>query len=143
LQPDFNPVAAEIALGCGIGIGIDIERIVGTGLHACFTADADIRIEIDNAIVALVQRRHRTDRYTRRVLAMVTAQHGKIALRIGEFPLLHVFDPGAVHPEWHLMFFLTRHTAGVATDAFAVVNEKTEFHVSSTCVQACKALAIP
>jgi hypothetical protein len=74
---------------------------------------------------------------------MVAAQHGEIALRIGELPLLHVFDPGAIHPERHLMFFLTRHTAGVTTDAFAVVNEEPEFHVSSTGVQARKALAIP
>jgi hypothetical protein len=59
---------------------------------------------------------------------MVATQHGKMPLRMGKCAFLDVFDPGTVHPEGHLVFFFACHTTRMATDAFAVVNQKSKFH---------------
>jgi hypothetical protein len=49
-------------------------------------------------------------------------------LGIRKFALFDVFHPGAIHPQRHLMLFLTGHTASVTANTLAVVNEKSEFH---------------
>jgi hypothetical protein len=59
---------------------------------------------------------------------MIASQHRKIALGVGKCTLLDVFHPSAVDPERHLVLFLARHTAGVTSDTFAVVNQKAKFH---------------
>jgi hypothetical protein len=59
---------------------------------------------------------------------MIAACHLKNAARIGKFSSFDVFDPGAIHPDWHLVLGLTRDGAGVASDTLAVVDDETVFH---------------
>jgi hypothetical protein len=49
-------------------------------------------------------------------------------LGMRKFALFYVFHPGAIHPQRHLMLFLTGHTASVTANTLAVVNEKPKFH---------------
>ena len=51
-QVHFNSMRAEVALRRGVATRIEIERIVGTRLHARFAPDATIVVEIDDTVVA-------------------------------------------------------------------------------------------
>ena len=59
---------------------------------------------------------------------MVAARDLKYAARVGERALLDVFDPSPVHAYRHLVLGFAGHGAGVATDAFAIVDDETVFH---------------
>src|ERR1039457_1310912 len=63
-------------------VGIHINRIVRTGLHASLAANATFGIEVDDAVLALVHRGHRTNRDAGRLLAMIAARDLKYAARI-------------------------------------------------------------
>jgi len=117
-----------MALGCRAMVGIDINRIVRTRLHASLAANAAVRVEVDDAVLALVHRGHGTDRDTRRLLAMVAARDLKYAARVRVKALLDVLDPGSIHSDRHLVLGLARHRAGVTTNALAVIDYKAVFH---------------
>ncbi len=57
LQALVDPVRAEVALRRGLGLRVDVQRVVGTGVHACLAADAAVRVEVDDAVLAPEQRR--------------------------------------------------------------------------------------
>ena len=59
---------------------------------------------------------------------MVAARNLEDAPRIGVKALLDVLHPGAVHADRYLIFGLARDGAGVASDAFAVVDDEAVFH---------------
>jgi hypothetical protein len=53
---DLNPVGAVVAFLGGVVIGIDVEGVVGTSLHARLAADTTRRVEINDSVLALEQR---------------------------------------------------------------------------------------
>src|SRR5262249_60117914 len=114
---EFHAVRAVVTLGCRVRVGIDVERVVGTGLHARLAADAAAAIEVDDAVGAAVERHRRADGNARRVVAVVAAQHGEVTPRVGERALLDVLHPGAEGAQWHPVLFLAGHRAGVTADA--------------------------
>src|SRR2546430_307531 len=130
LEPDLQPVRAVVALGRGVRVRVDVERVVGAALHAGLAADAARAIEVHDAVGAAVEGDGRTDRHAGRVVAVIAAQHGEVAARVRPRPLLDVLDPGAKGSERHLVFFLARHRARMAADALAVVDHETVSHRS-------------
>ena len=42
LQANFRTMGTIVALGRGMAVGVDVERVVGTGLHTRFTADTAV-----------------------------------------------------------------------------------------------------
>jgi hypothetical protein len=121
-------MGTEMAFGGSAIVRIHIYRIVRTSLHAGFAANAAVGIEIDNPILALVHRRHRTDGDARRLLAMIAACDLKYPARVGEDAFLDVLDPGPVHAHRHLVLGLACHRAGVASNALAVIDYEAVFH---------------
>ena len=65
LEPLVDAVGAEVALGRGVGVLVDVERVVRAGLHAALAADAAVAVEVDDAVLALEQRLRRADRHAR------------------------------------------------------------------------------
>ncbi len=128
LEADFGTVRAEMTFRRGAIVGIHVNRIVGTGLHAGLAADAAVGVEIDDAVLALIHRRHGANRDARRLLAMIAARDLKYAARVGKQALLDVLDPGAIHAYGHLVLGFACHRAGVTADAFAIIDYEAVFH---------------
>lgn len=61
----------EVALLRRMVLGIDEDRIIRTGSHACFAADADRFVEIDDAVRPLEHCSSRTRRDTRSMSALI------------------------------------------------------------------------
>ena len=129
LQSHLRAMRAEVAFGGGAFVRIDVDGIVRASLHARFAADTALRTEIDDAVFALVHRRHGTDRHAGRILAMIAAGHLKNAARVGKRALLDVLHPGAIHREGNMILRLARHRAGVTADALAVVDDESVSHL--------------
>ncbi len=123
LEPDVDPLRAEVALLRGVVLRVDEDRVVGTGRDARLAADADRFVEIDDAVRPLVHRRRRTSVRARRILALVAARDLKRAAHVGKDADVGVLHVGAVHGERHAVFRLAGRGAGVATDAAAVVDD--------------------
>ncbi len=49
-ESDFQSMRAEVALFRRVILGIDEDRIVRTGRNACLAADADLLVEVDDAV---------------------------------------------------------------------------------------------
>jgi len=114
-----HPVVAEVALvgrGCG---RVDVDGVVGAGVHAALASDAVGVVEVDHAVVGPIEGRGGTDVHAGCVLAVVAAHHREGPVGVGERTGLHVLEPGAVHPEGYVVFALARHGAGMAPDAGA------------------------
>ncbi len=126
LEPDLDAVVAEVALVRRRGLGVDVDRVVGAGVHAGLAADAVVVFEVDHAVVGTEQRRGRADLHARRVVAVVAAHDVELAGDVGEVAGLDVLDPGAVDPDGHVVFALARHGAGVTADARVAVEEEAE-----------------
>src|SRR5579864_6507061 len=75
LEPDVDAVRAEVALRSRLGDRVDIERVVGAGLHAGLAADAPAAVEVDDAVVPLEEGLCRADSDAGCIVAMVAAQH--------------------------------------------------------------------
>ena len=127
-QPQIGAMGAKVTFGCGVGTGIDVNGVIGAGLHARLAADATGRIKFNDAVGALVHGRHRTDTHARRVGAVVAAGHLEVASDIGIGAGLHVLDPRAIDAQWHLVLRLAGGGAGVTANALAVVDDKTVVH---------------
>src|SRR5581483_1529200 len=123
-QAAVGTVRAVVALGSRMAARVNVERVVGTSLHARLAADAAVGVEIDDAIRPLVERHRWADLDTRRILAMLAPLDRKVPPRIGKGALLDVFDPGSEHTERHVVLGLAGHRAGVAANALALVDDK-------------------
>lgn len=128
LQAHFGAMSAEVALGRGAIVGIDINGIVWAGLHTGFATDTEIGTEVHDAVPALVHRADRTNGDTRGLLAMIATRDLKDAARVRELAFLDVLDPGAIHAYGDLVLGFAGHGAGVATDAPAIVDDESVFH---------------
>jgi hypothetical protein len=60
---------------------------------------------------------------------MVTARDLKYASGVGENAFLNVLDPCPVDAHRNLVLGFARHGAGVASDAFAVIDYEAVFHL--------------
>ena len=117
-ESHIQTMRAESAFRGGVGFGVEIDRVVGAGLHAGFTSDADAWVELNDAVVALIHRSHGTDAHARRVGTVIAARHLKAAAYIGVGACLHIFDPRAIHAKRHLILRLARSGTGVTADTF-------------------------
>ena len=124
-QSDVNPMCAIIALGRRVSVGVDVQSIVGAGLHTSLTANAASIVKIDNAVLSSEQCRNWADFDTRGVIAMVAAHDRKKPSRLWEFSLLNVLDPRSIDSDCDFMFALTSDRASVTTDTATVVDYKT------------------
>ena len=121
VQSMIHAMGAEIAFGRRLCVRVNVDGIIGAGLGAGSAADASLFVEIYNAVLALKQGPHRTDVHAGRIFAMITSHNGKVTSRIRKNTLFDVFYPGSVYPDGDIMFGLTRHRAGMASDAFSII----------------------
>src|SRR5882724_2212789 len=119
---------AEVALRRRTFVRIDVDGIVGAGLHARLTADAAVRTEVDDTVFALVHRRDRTDGHARRILTVIATGDLEYAPGIGKDSVFHVLYPGAIHRERDMVFRFARDRAGVAADALPVIDDESVSH---------------
>ena len=123
-ESHIQTMRTECAFCGGIGFGVEIDRVVGAGLHAGFAADANARVELDDAVCALIHGSDGTDAHAGRVGAMVAARHLEAASHVGVETRFDVLDPRAIHTQRHLVLGLARSRTGVTADTFGLVNEK-------------------
>src|SRR5207245_11310153 len=129
-------MGAVVALRGRPRVRVDVERVVGTRLHARLTADAAVAVEVEDAVGAAVERDRRAERHARGAVAVVAAEHGEGAPRVRESPPFDVLDPGAEDAEGHLVLLFARHGARVTADAAALVDHEAVAHAASLRVSA-------
>ena len=117
---------AEVALLGGVRVWIDVERVIRTSLHARLAADAPPAVEVHDAVIEPEQRRHRTDRDARCVLAVIAAKNGEEAPGVGVLAFFDLLHPRSKGTEGNVVFRLARDSARVAADAFSVVDCESE-----------------
>jgi len=123
-QANVGAVGAVMAFGRRAIIGVNVDGVVGAGLHTRLAANADAVVELYDAVGALVHGLGGADTYAGRVGAMVAARHLKMAARIGIGPCFYVFNPGTIHAQRDFVFTFTGGRKGVAANTFAVVDEE-------------------
>jgi len=62
---------------------------------------------------------------------MIAALNRKYAASIRELAFFHVLNPRAIDADWQIVFLLARNGTCVASDAFAVVNDKSVIHMKT------------
>ena len=125
LQPNVGAVCAVVAFCCRAAVGVNVNSIVGASLHTRLAADADAVVKLYNAVGTLVHRLSGADAYAGRIGAVVAPSHLKVTTVVGEGARFDIFDPGSVHAERDFIFTFTGSGAGVAADAFPVINNET------------------
>ena len=128
LQSKFDAMCAEMAFRRRTIIGIDIDGIVGAGLHARLAADASVRVEIDNAVFALIHRGHRADGDTRRIFTVIAAGDLKNAAGVGKRALFDVLHPSAIYGEDTWFSVLHATVQSVTADTLAVIDDESVLH---------------
>ena len=111
--------------------GINEDCIVRTGGHACFAADADRFVEIDDAVQALEHRRGGTGGDARCVCALVAARYLMRASRLWELADVHMFDVSARYRQRNFVFGLAGGRARMAANATRMINDLGPFNVGS------------
>ena len=129
-EADVHPVGAVIALGSGAGIWVNVERIVGAGLHAGLAADAAVFVKINDAIGPEIKGLHWADFNAGCIRAVVAAHHGEHPAGMREHSFFHLLNPSPEHANGHIVLRFTGGGAGVATNALSVVNDKAVFHAN-------------
>ena len=79
LQPDLGSVRTIVALGSRLAVGINVERVIGTGLHTRLTTNTTLRVEIDDAISAFKESPRRTNSDAGSISTMIAPVNKKIA----------------------------------------------------------------
>jgi hypothetical protein len=97
-------------------------------LHAGFTADAALIVEVNDPIGTPEKRDGRANFDTRRVVAMVATQHGEVSARIGIKSFLDVFDPSPIHADGNVVLFLARDRTRMTTDATVLIDNESVAH---------------
>jgi len=128
LKPDLYAVRAEITFGRGPGIGIDVQGVVGAGLHAGLATDAALIVEIDDAVASPEKGPGGTDLYAGGVIAVVASQDPKVTFGVGKLAFLDVFDPRPIDSDRDIVLFLAGYRAGMTADAAVLVDDETVAH---------------
>src|SRR5215813_1863700 len=95
LEIIVNTMRAEVAFGGGVGVIVNVNGIVGAGLHAALTADTAIAIKVDDSVLARVERLGWTDLHAGCVGAVVAAHNAKVTGTVRERSLVDVLHPGS------------------------------------------------
>ena len=125
---DLDPVRALVALGCRVVVGIDVQGIIGTGLHAGLATDATVVVKIHDSVVPGVECLHRADLNAGRLRTVIAPHYREDPPGIGKFSLFNLFHIGSVHADGNVVFTLAGRGACVTTDAFSIVNDKSVSH---------------
>jgi hypothetical protein len=120
----------EVTFGRGIVVGIDVQGVIGTGLHATLAADASLIVKIDDSVGAPVEGFGGANGNAGGRIAVVTSHHPEVAAGVRKFALLDVLHPGAKDAQWNLVFLLARHRAGVTTDTSILIYDESVSHTS-------------
>ena len=59
---------------------------------------------------------------------MITPLDRKNAASAWKFPFLNVLHPGSIHADWKIMLLLARHSTGMTSDAFTVIDNEAVIH---------------
>jgi hypothetical protein len=122
-------MGAEIALGCRVVVGIDIQSIVRTSLHAALATDAAPVVEINDAIGPPVESARRTNFRARGVIAVIASHHAEVSGSMREFALFNMLDPRPENAHRYLVLFFARDRAGMASDTTVLIYDKTVSHL--------------
>src|SRR5207237_423479 len=95
---------------------------------ARLAADADVLVEVDDAVGAAIHRRGGTGGYARRMLTLVAAGDLESAARRRELPDVDVLDVGAIDAEGDGVLRLARGAAGMAADAAGLIDDLSPLH---------------
>ena len=79
LEPDVEPVRAEVALLRGVILGVDEDGVIWACRHARLATDACRLVEVDDAVVALVHRGGRARGHAGRIVALIAPGHLEVA----------------------------------------------------------------
>lgn len=115
-------MCTEVALLGGMVFWIDEYRIVRAGCHACFAADANRFIKIDDAIRPLEHRGCRTRRDTRSMSALVASGYLMRAPNLRKYTYVDMFDIRARNRQRYKVLRLTGRGTGMTADTPRVVN---------------------
>jgi hypothetical protein len=129
LKTGFDTVSAVVAFLGGVRVGINIERVIGTRLHAALATYAPVAVEIDYAVIAPEERGHRAYRYAGGIVAVIATKHAEVAARIRVLPLFYILYPGAKSAERNFVFRFAGYSAGMTSDALSVVYNKAVSHI--------------
>ncbi len=121
LQPDVQPVRAEVALLRAVVDRVDEDRVVRAGRHARLAADAGVLGEVHDPVRPGEHRPGRAGRHARGVLALVAPGDLEGAAGLREGADVDALHEGAGHRQRHVVLRLARCGAGVAADALGLV----------------------
>jgi hypothetical protein len=127
----LDAVGAEVALLRAAGLLVEVEGVVGAGLHAGLAADADVLVEVDDAVRPLVEGSDRADRHAGGGGALVATQHGEVAADGREGADFGVLHPGPEVAQRDFVLGLAGDRTGVAADAAALVENESVLHARS------------
>src|SRR5207244_7448985 len=119
---------AEVALFGRMILGIDEDRVVRARRDARLAADADVLVEVDDAVAAAEHRRGGAGGDAGRMLALVAAGDLEGAARGRELSDVDVLDVGAVDAEGDGVLRLARGAAGVAAEAASLIDDLPPLH---------------
>ena len=125
----INSVGTEVALGRGVGVFIDINRVIGARLHAHFATDTTLVVKVNDSVGANKQSLGRATLQARSVGAMVATHDAHLTGGGGVLPFVHVFHPGAELSDRYVVLGLASDRAGVTPDAGSLVNGESVSHV--------------
>jgi hypothetical protein len=97
-------------------------------LHTGFASNADVWIEINDAISPLVHCCYWADAYARWIGAVVTSRNLEMTARVGIDARIHILYPGTIHTEWYLVFTFAGSRTCVTTDTLAIVDDEAVIH---------------
>lgn len=110
-----------------MGLGIDVQGIIGAPLHTGLTPDTPLWVEVNDTVFALPKGCDWTDICTGGIIAVIAPHDREVPARVGELSLLDVFDPGLIDPDWVTVLGFARHRTGMTTDTPPVVNHEAIF----------------
>ena len=122
LQSDIDAMGAEVAFLSRVIFGIDKDRVVRTGGHAGFTADADRFIKVDYPVGPLEHRRRRACRHARRVRALIAPRHLMRAAHLRKHADIDMLDVSTRHAYGNDIFRFAGCRAGMTTDTTGVID---------------------
>ena len=122
-EADIQSMRAKIAFLGRVIFRVDENGVIWTGGDTCFTANAESLIEIDNTVRACLHGFGGARLDARWVFALIAPSNLEGAARMREDSDIDIFDVGAIDRERNLIFGFTCRAAGVASDAFRVVND--------------------
>jgi hypothetical protein len=97
-------------------------------LHAGLAADTAIAIQVDDAVLAGVERFDGANLDARRIVTVIASHHAEVAAGSGILALFDVLYPRAKAADGHLVLGLTSDRTRMASDALALVQHEAITH---------------